>query len=110
MYNNWKVTSVVLAAGMLLGCDRAARNRVDRPEVAAQELRPDLPPVAPDSPEPRVAEPSPKQGDSAPQMVPAIPLDPLPASWEMQLAARTSRLKPTDRDFLFAFAIGLACS
>ena len=35
MYNNWKVTSVVLAAGMLLGCDRAERNHVDRPEVAA---------------------------------------------------------------------------
>ena len=97
MYNNWKVTSVVLAAGMLLGCDRAERNRVDRPEDAAQELRTDLPPVAPDSPEPRVAEPSPKQADSAPQMAPAIQLDPRPSSWELQLAERTSRLKPTDR-------------
>ncbi len=97
MDNNWKVTSVVLAAGMLLGCDRAERNHVDRPEVAAQEVRPDLPPVAPDSPEPRVAEPSPKQGDSAPQMAPAIQLDPRPSSWELQLAEKTSRLKPTDR-------------
>ena len=30
-------------------------------------------------------------------MAPAIQLDPQPASWELDLAHRTSRLKPTDR-------------
>ncbi len=30
-------------------------------------------------------------------MAPAIQLDPRPSSWELQLAERTSRLKPTDR-------------
>ena len=96
--SDWKLLFCALVGGILPGCERAGLKQPDiaPPEVIAQEVRTDVQPTL-DPPELPVAEPSPKQADSAPQMAPAIQLDQLPASWELQLAERTSRLKPTDR-------------
>ena len=79
---------------MLVSCDRP---KSEQSEVTPPKPKTNLPSPAPDSPEIRAAELSPKPDDSAPQTAPALPLDMAPPTWELEFAEKLSRLKPTER-------------
>ena len=79
---------------MLVSCDRP---KSEQSEVIPPKPKTNLPSSTPDSPEPRIAAISPKPDDSAPQTAPPLPLDMVPSTWELQLAEKLFRLKPTEK-------------
>lgn len=94
MPSKWKLIPGVLAAGLIVSCERP---KSEQSEVAPPRPTTNLPSPTPESPEIRVAELPQKPDDSAPQTAPALPLNLMPSNWELQLAEKLSRLKPTEK-------------
>ena len=90
----WKLVPFILAAGMLLSCDRP---KPEPTEVTPPKPKTHLPSPTPDSPETLVTDLPPTPDDSAPQTAPAVPLDTTPSNWEQQLAGKLPRLKPVEK-------------